>query len=67
MFDRQTLDEIVDGIVEVAHPERIILFGSAARGHMGPHGDIDPLVIKDGANPSLLQRNEATNTRHTRS
>ncbi|MBM2811283.1 MAG: hypothetical protein HW416_2042 [Chloroflexi bacterium] len=42
------LDEIVRRIVEVAHPERIIMFGSAARGEMGPHSDVDLLVIKSG-------------------
>ncbi len=44
----QVLDEIVRRIVEVAAPERIILFGSAARGDMGPHSDVDLLVIKTG-------------------
>ena len=43
-----TLQEIIRRIVEVAQPERIILFGSAARGEMGPHSDIDLLVIKGG-------------------
>ncbi len=42
------LDEIVRRIVEVAQPERIILFGSAARGEMGPNSDVDLLVIKSG-------------------
>ena len=42
------LDEVIERIVEVARPERIILFGSAARGEMGPHSDIDLLVVKDG-------------------
>jgi predicted nucleotidyltransferase len=42
------LDEIVRRIVEVAHPDRIILFGSAARGEMGPDSDIDLLVVKSG-------------------
>ncbi len=32
-------------IVEVAHPLRIILFGSAARGEMRPDSDIDVLVV----------------------
>jgi predicted nucleotidyltransferase len=32
----------------VARPERIILFGSAARGEMGPNSDVDLLVIKSG-------------------
>ena len=39
------LDEIVRRIVEVAHPERIVLFGSAARGQTGPDSDVDLLVI----------------------
>jgi len=30
----------------VAQPEKIILFGSAARGEMGPDSDLDLLVIK---------------------
>ena len=38
------LDEIVRCIVEVAQPDRIILFGSAARGQMGPDSDVDLLV-----------------------
>lgn len=42
------LDEIVRRVVEVADPDRIILFGSAARGDMGPDSDIDLLVIKAG-------------------
>ena len=39
------LDEIVRLIVEAASPERIILFGSAARGQMGQHSDLDLLVV----------------------
>ena len=40
------VEEIARRIVEVVQPERIILFGSAARGDMGPHSDLDLLVIK---------------------
>ena len=32
----------------MARPERIVLFGSAARGNMGPNSDVDLLVIKSG-------------------
>lgn len=46
--ERQVLDEIVRRIVEVAGPERIILFGSAARGRLGKDSDLDLLVIKSG-------------------
>jgi len=34
--------------VAVARPERIILFGSAARGTMSANSDLDLLVIKRG-------------------
>jgi predicted nucleotidyltransferase len=39
------IHELVRRIVEVAQPRRIILFGSAARGEMRPHSDLDVLVI----------------------
>ncbi len=47
-LDARVLDEIVRRVVEVAHPDRIILFGSAARGEMGPDSDVDLLVVKSG-------------------
>ncbi len=47
-LDPAVLEEIVRRIVEVAHPERIILFGSAARGTMGPNSDVDLLVVRAG-------------------
>ena len=37
--DPAILAEVVRRIVEVAHPDRIVLFGSAARGQMGPDSD----------------------------
>ena len=46
--DRDVLAEIVRRIGRVAAPERIILFGSAARGQTGPGSDLDLLVIKPG-------------------
>lgn len=48
-LDPKTLDDIIRRIVEVAQPEKIILFGSAARGEMGPNSDVDLLIIKRGA------------------
>lgn len=47
-LSEETLQEIVRRIAEVAQPEKIILFGSAARGEMGPNSDVDLLVIKAG-------------------
>jgi uncharacterized protein len=47
-INQESLDEIIRRIVEVAAPDRVILFGSAARGEMGPHSDLDLLIIKSG-------------------
>jgi predicted nucleotidyltransferase len=47
-LDPKTLNEIIRRIVEVAHPDKIILFGSAARDQMGVNSDVDLLVIKSG-------------------
>ena len=49
---KKILHDIIQRIVEVAHPDRIIMFGSAARGEMGPHSDLDLLVIKKGVRNS---------------
>ena len=43
--DPALLDEMVRRMVESVHPLRIILFGSAARGEMGPNSDLDTLVV----------------------
>ena len=48
-LSQETLDDIIRRVVEVAEPERIILFGSAARGEMNRHSDVDLLVVKDGS------------------
>ena len=45
-LDEATLQEIIRRIVQVAQPQKIILFGSAARGEMGPNSDVDLLVVK---------------------
>ena len=47
----QVLREIVKRIVEAEHPERIVLFGSRARGTARPDSDFDLLVIKRSTQP----------------
>jgi predicted nucleotidyltransferase len=42
---RKVLDDLVNRIVAAVHPRRIILFGSAARGQLGPHSDLDVLIV----------------------
>jgi len=43
---KEILDEIISRIVSVADPDKIILFGSGARGEMKPDSDLDLLVVK---------------------
>jgi predicted nucleotidyltransferase len=52
--DDSGLEEVVRRIVEVARPERIVLFGSAARGTPAPDSDLDLLVVKRGAHRRRL-------------
>ena len=53
-MDSNKLTEVVRRVVEVAQPDRIILFGSAVRGEMGPNSDLDMLVVKSGVHRRRL-------------
>ena len=39
------IEEIVRRVTSVVHPLRVILFGSASRGEMGPASDVDLLIV----------------------
>jgi predicted nucleotidyltransferase len=41
------LTEITERIVSTSDPDKVILFGSYARGDFGPDSDLDLLVIKN--------------------
>lgn len=43
--DPALLAQVVTRIVDAVAPQRIILFGSAARGTMHPHSDLDLLIV----------------------
>ena len=47
-ISQDVLDQIIQRVVTVAQPDKIILSGSAAQGEMGPHSDVDLFVIKSG-------------------
>lgn len=47
----QYLDRVVATIVEVAQPQAIVLFGSAAKGTAGPQSDLDLLIVKELEKP----------------
>ncbi len=42
---QEKIEEMVRRIVDQFHPEKIILFGSHARGGAGPDSDVDLLVV----------------------
>lgn len=48
MIEAQTLREVIRRVVRVAEPDRIILFGSVARGQGREGSDLDLLVVKSG-------------------
>ena len=54
MLKQEILEDIVNRVVEIARPEKIILFGSAARGEMGPNSDVDLLIIRKGGHSRKL-------------
>jgi uncharacterized protein len=50
-MDTDLIADIVRRIVETAHPDKIILFGSRARGDARRDSDFDVLVIKESSEP----------------
>ncbi len=50
-IDEAKLKEIVGRLVEAVDPDRIILFGSRARGDAKPDSDLDLLIVKDSEEP----------------
>lgn len=51
IVDETLLQEIVRRLVDAIDPDRIILFGSRARGDARSDSDVDLLVIKDSDEP----------------
>ena len=52
----QLIDYIVKKIVKAIDPEKIILFGSYARGDYNKDSDLDLFIIKDGNHNSRMMR-----------
>ena len=51
IVDDNLLREIVRRLVDAVDPDRIVLFGSRARGDARPDSDIDMLIVKDSNEP----------------
>ena len=48
---RSDFKTLVSRIVEAVHPERVVLFGSHARGDAAPRSDVDILVVANSDRP----------------
>ena len=46
-ISQKAIDQVVQQIVEKFKPQKIILFGSYARGNPRPESDVDMLVVMD--------------------
>ena len=52
----ELINYIVEKIVQGIQPEKIILFGSYARGDFNQDSDLDLFIIKDGEESSRIMR-----------
>lgn len=53
---QKEIADITRQIVKKYKPQKIILFGSAARGEFGPDSDLDFLIIKKGVPERKIDR-----------
>ena len=44
-LDSEIVGDLVSRIVSAIHPIKIVIFGSAAQGRIGPDSDIDVMVV----------------------
>lgn len=57
MYSKQDIEKLIELILQVLEPEKIILFGSYATGNYTEESDIDMMIlIKSGLN-RVLKRN----------
>jgi uncharacterized protein len=54
MADKNVIDRIINAVLQVVVPDKIILFGSQARDQARPDSDYDILVIKSDIGNKLI-------------
>jgi predicted nucleotidyltransferase len=52
------IERMVKAIVDGYQPEKIILFGSAARGEAGSDSDVDLFIVKQSSSPKHKRSDE---------
>jgi predicted nucleotidyltransferase len=58
LIDEDLLEKITRRIVEAVHPNRIVLFGSRARGDHNQDSDIDLFIEMESNEPRWLRRKQ---------
>jgi len=58
MISQEQINEITGRIVQGSQPDKVILFGSYARGNPTEDSDLDLLVIKDSNTPRYKRGRE---------
>jgi uncharacterized protein len=56
---RPEIDRLLGRIIEGLKPERVLIFGSYARGEAGPDSDVDILIIRDSDERPVVRRRKA--------
>lgn len=51
MVDQQKIKKIAERLAKASNAEKVILFGSHARGDAGEHSDVDYLIIAESQLP----------------
>ena len=59
LVDETVLSEIVRRLVKAIDPDKIILFGSRARGDFRGQSDVDLLIVKETSKPKHRRTGEA--------
>lgn len=59
MVSQAEIQNLVNTLVEIEHPQKVVLFGSYARGTAHEDSDVDVLVIVKDATISRLKRMQA--------
>lgn len=55
----QKIDRLLGRIIEGLKPDRVLIFGSYARGEAGPDSDLDILIIRDSDERPVVRRRKA--------
>ena len=53
--DSETIHRLTELLIEAAKPQRIILFGSQARGEAGEESDFDVMVVEEGVSDRAME------------